>query len=151
MAQNVDSVLSRTAVFSDEQTYRLLRLPSNGITLAAGVVAEASLAFNAMIVDKDEVTLLLPEEVCEEFSRRLRLAAPCAVDYRLITFEAQLEPNLVGFIARISAALADAGIPILVYGSFSRDHIFVPEAHFKAALETINALQAKILATGERS
>ena len=108
MAQTVDDVLRTCEFRSDERDYRLLKLPANGITVAAGILAEASLPFSAMLADQDEVTMLVPDEVWQEFQRRLQLATLSDVPYRLITIDAVLEPDLVGLIARISRALAEA-------------------------------------------
>ena len=144
MTQAADQILGNVELYSDGMAYRILQLPANAITLAAGIVAEASLPFSALIADKDEVTLMLPDEACHEFSKRLRPAQFSERAYRLITFDSELEPTLVGFIARISAALADAGIPILTFAAYSRDHIFVPAEEFERATDTLRALQKRM-------
>ncbi len=141
MKKTAETLLRQAALYSDGQEYRLLRLPANGIVLAAGLVAEGALSFSALIVDKDEVSLLLPQAVCDEFSQRLRRAQISAPVYRLISFDIELAPSLVGFIARISAMLAAAEIPILTYAAYSRDHIFVPVEHFERAMQTLKHWQ----------
>ncbi len=141
MSQTVDEVLRNCEFRSDEHSYRLLKLPANGITVAAAIVAEASLPFSSMLADQDEVTMLLPDEVCQEFQRRLKMATLSEVVYRLITVDAILEPDLVGLIARVSRSLAEAGIPVLVFAAYSRDHIFVPVDSFDKALAALKSLQ----------
>lgn len=141
MTQSVEEVLSRTKLYSDGQEYHMLRLPANGITLAAGIIAEAGNPFSALIVDKDEVSLFLQADLHQEFAKRQRQAEVSDQVYRLITFDAPLEPTLVGFIARISAVLADAGIPILTFAAYSRDHILVPAEYFEAGMRALQALQ----------
>ena len=141
MAQTVEQVLAGTDITSDGYDYRLLRLPANAMTLAAGIVAESGIPFCAAIADKDEMSLLLRDDVQQEFSRRLRSAEISQQVYRQITFETPLEPTLVGFIAKISGVLAGASIPILTFAAYSRDHIFVPQEHFDAAMRTLRALQ----------
>ncbi len=141
MSQTVDEVLRTCEFRGDEHNYRLLKLPANGITVAAGIVAEASLPFSAMLADQDEVTMLLPDEVCLEFQRRLKMATVSEAEYRLITVEAVLEPDLVGLIARVSRSLAESGIPVLVFAAYSRDHIFVPVDRFDRALAALRSLQ----------
>lgn len=144
MTQSAEQILGVAELYSDDAEYRILRLPANAITLGAGVVAEANLPFSVLIADKDELTLLLPEAACTAFSRRLRYAQVSEQTYRLITFDAELEPTLVGFIAQVSAALAAAGIPILSFAAFSRDHIFVPAEDFPRALDALRALQERL-------
>ena len=141
MRQTVDEALCGAALYTDGQAYRLLQLPPSAMTLAAGVLAEAALPFSALLADKDEVTLLLPDAACQEFARRLQHAEIGEQVYRLITFDIALESTLVGFMARVSGALAGAGIPILTYAAFSRDHIVVRAQDFDASMRALEALQ----------
>ena len=142
MTQTLEQALASTGISSDGHDYRLLRLPAGAIILAAGIMAESAIPFCAAIADKDEMSLLLRADVVEEFAKRLRSAEISELVYRQITFEAQLQPTLVGFIAKISQALAEADIPILAYAAYSRDHIFVPREQFDAAINALAALQA---------
>ncbi len=128
----------------DGAEYRLLQLPANAIIVAAGIIAEASLPYSAMIADQDEVTLLLPDEVCQEFRNRLKMATYSDVVYRLITIDAVLEPELVGLIARVSRALAEISIPVLVFAAYSRDHFMVPTACYEEALAALKSLQESL-------
>ena len=139
--QTTEQVLSRTEFRTDETEYQLLSLPANGVALAAAIMAETGEPFSALVLDRHEVSLLLRRDVLEQYGPRLRLARLSDQSYRLITFEEVLEPELVGFLARIGAALAAAGIPILAFAAYSRDHIFVPAEHHSRALAALNALQ----------
>ncbi|MYD11338.1 MAG: ACT domain-containing protein [Chloroflexi bacterium] len=142
MTQSLAQVLASTGISSDGRDYRLLRLPANAIILAAGIMAESGIPFCAAIADKDEMSLLLRDDVVQEFAGRLRSAEISEQVYRLITFEAPLDPALVGFMAAVSQALADAEIPILAYAAYSRDHILVPSEQFEAAMRALTSLQA---------
>lgn len=141
MTQTAEDALRDARLYSDGCDYRLLRLPPNAITLAAGLVAEAATPFSALLADKDEVTLLLPDDVCQEFARRLRYATISDTAYRLITFDIELDSALVGFMALVSGALAGDGIPILTYAAFSRDHVVVREHDFDKAMRALSKLQ----------
>ncbi len=144
MSQTVEEALRACEFRSDETNYRLLKLPANGITAAAALIAEASLPFSAMLADQDEVTLLLPDEVCQEFQRRLKMATLSDIVYRLITLDALLAPDLVGFIARVSRALAQCGIPVLVFAAYSRDHVLAPADNYEQALAALRALKESV-------
>ena len=50
-----------------------------------------------------------------------------------IRFEAPMDWDLVGFLAHVAGELAEAGIPIGAVCGFSRDHLFVAEAHLEQA------------------
>lgn len=141
MTQAAKLALREAELYSDGYVYRLLQLPPNALVLAAGVVAEAATPFSALLADKDELTLLLPDDVCQEFARRLRHATSSDAAYRLITFDIELDSALVGFMALVSGALAAAGIPILTYAAFSRDHVVVHADDFDKALRTLKQLQ----------
>lgn len=47
----------------------------------------------------------------------------------------------VGFLARVAAALSDAGIPCNAVAAFHHDHIFVPQARATDAADAILALR----------
>ena len=140
MTKAAKTTLRDATLYSDGDAYILLKLPPDAITLAAGVVAETAQPFTALIADKDEVTLMLPETAFDKRMRRLRRSSTSAEVYRLITFDIELPLTLVGFMAFVSGALAEAGIPILTYASFSRDHVFVRETDFDAAMRTLGEL-----------
>ena len=95
-----------------------------------------------MIVDKDEVTLIIPAEAVEDFAARLLDHRVSDSAYRLISFDLELDPSLTGFMAAIAGALAQAGVPILPLAAFSRDHLLVPADDFEAAWQALKQLQA---------
>jgi len=141
MSQTVQQALSEAKIYSDDLIYRFVQFPANAITVAAGIVAEASLPFTALIIDKDEVTLMLPNEVYEEFEKRFKFATINDIQYRLITFDVVLDPTLIGFMAHITHALADVDISVMPFAAYSRDHIFVAESDFDTAVTTLKSLQ----------
>lgn len=136
--------LAASPLAVDEQEYTLIHLPAAAITAAAGVLAEIGEPFSTLIADKDEVTLVLPDDAWREFQARLpdhRATGP----FRLITFDAPLPPDLVGFLALISHALAGAGVTILALSAFERDHLLVPADQLERAVTTLRAAQARAL------
>ena len=145
MSQSVDDVLRCASLYNDGRIYRILKLPPNAITLAAGVVAEIGLPYCALIVDKDEVSLMIPDEAQKAYSARLHDAIASEREYRLITLDAVLDPELVGLIARIAKTLADAGVPILTFAAYSRDHLFVSSDDFDLAMRTLQNLQEECM------
>lgn len=60
--------------------------------------------------------------------------------YRIITFEAILPFSLVGFLSKISTALAKKGVSILAISSFSTDHILVKEENLEKAREALEKI-----------
>lgn len=60
--------------------------------------------------------------------------------FRLVTIDRILTWDVVGFMARITQCLAEAGISVGVLSSFSRDHLLIKDADLDLALSTLNGL-----------
>lgn len=139
--QTVSDALRAATLFSDGHDYKLIRLPPQAITVAAGVLAEISEPFSALIVDKDEVTLVICVDDFEQYAKRLSENVVSVETYRLITFDVELEPTLIGFMARISHALADSGVTIMPFAAYSRDHLLIPATSFDEAMRVLENLR----------
>ncbi len=134
--------LARAKLYTDEARYLPFSLPVGALTAAAGILAESRTPFSAVLFDKDEVTLILPEDEWDAFAHRLpdhRAGPP----YRLITFDLPLDFELTGFMALVGRVLADADVPLLAFSAYSRDHVLVPEARFEAAWTALTAEQKR--------
>lgn len=141
MSQTVEAVLQQAQFYSDEHLYCFVKLPTNAITVAAGIIAEVGEPFTALLVDKDEVSLVIAEEDYTAYQTRLVDHELSVVRYRLITLDVTLEPTLVGLMARISGALAAANISVLPFAAYSRDHLLVSEVDHERALVTLGDLK----------
>ena len=95
-------------------------------------------------VDADEVTLVVSAELVEEFESRLRDHVISDTAYRLITLDVVLEHDMIGFMARVSTALAEAGISVMPFAAYSRDHVLVPADQFETALTALQRLQSNL-------
>jgi hypothetical protein len=135
--------LAQASLYTDEFDYTLIHLPPTAITPAAVVFAEISDPFGALIADKDEVTLLLAEDDWNAYRHRLPDHATTG-PYRLITFDLELDPDLIGFMALVTRILAEAGVSILAFSTYARDHIFVQASDFQAAWDVLEAAQAEL-------
>jgi len=89
----------------------------------------------AVIRDRKETTCLVEEPV---IAGRSLLAADTG--WKIITFDMVLPFGLVGFLARISSALAGAGISICAISAYSTDHVLVKSADLEKALGTLEKL-----------
>ncbi|MCA9913866.1 MAG: ACT domain-containing protein [Anaerolineae bacterium] len=140
-AKTVAEALQQAELYSDDYLYCFIKLPANAVVVAASIVAETNNPFTALLVDKDEVTLMLEEEDYGEYQRRLLDAEVSEIRYRLITFDIELAPTMVGFMATISAALAEAGISLMPFAAYSRDHIFVNQRDYEKTIAILNTLK----------
>jgi hypothetical protein len=67
-------------------------------------------------------------------------AARVEHDLAWIRFTTPMSWDVVGFLARVSGALAEAGVPIGAVCGFSRDHVFVARKHLAVAREVLERL-----------
>lgn len=111
MPQTVQQAISAARIILDDDSYRLIYLPPRGITAAAGVIAEVSEPFCALIVDQQEITLVLEQEAYEEYRHRLLDHRAESAIYRLITFDVTLEPTLTGFMLPLPLRWQNAASP----------------------------------------
>lgn len=89
----------------------------------------------AVIVDKNETTVVIQEESVKSGD-----ALETERGWKIITFDVVLPFGLVGFMARISSALADAEVGIFVISAFSTDHILVKEEDLDKAVRVLTEL-----------
>jgi len=93
--------------------------------------------FSAVIREPDTVSVIAEESVWKSQERRARAVHG---PLRLVTLEAELSPELAGYIAPAAARLAEAGIPIVPVCGATRDHLLVRDgdvARAAAILEDI--------------
>ncbi len=144
MIANAQHLLAQCKLYSDPHDYAVISLPARAIMAAAGVIAEFGDAFSAVIVDKDEVTVILLADAWSGFAARLPDHRVAQDTYRLITFDIELDMSVVGFMALVSSALADAGISILPLASFTRDHLLVNADQVESALSILRRMQTSL-------
>lgn len=126
-----------TRLYTDGILYAIVHLPHADLAAALAALNERADPFTALLVDKDEITWILPSDRARNISLD---GAQISPGWRLITFDVVLEHDLVGFMAAVSAELAGAGISIFALSAFERDHILVRQTEFLAAWSTLSAL-----------
>ena len=72
-----------------------------------------------------------------------RLGWPAVFAARRIILTVHSDLEAVGFLARVSAVLAESGIPCNVAAGIAHDHLFVPEALAGTALARLESLAAR--------
>jgi hypothetical protein len=71
-----------------------------------------------------------------------RAGVPYQFESALITLTVHSSLDAVGFLAAVSAVLAEAGIPCNAVSAFHHDHLFVPRDMAQRALELLMAMAA---------
>lgn len=66
--------------------------------------------------------------------------ATSETDLVWIRFRAPMSWEVVGFLARVTSALAEAGVPLGAVCGYSRDHLFIHERYLEATTSILDAL-----------
>lgn len=92
--------------------------------------------FISLTRDKEEITLIISEAVWRELAPRF----PDAIAQegrRMIRFDTVMDFSVVGFIAEVSRALAEADISILSISTYRTDAVLVHESRFDDAVNAV--------------
>lgn len=87
--------------------------------------------------DKWEVTLLLDEIDYGTIRYAIR-DAKTAGNYRLLTFDIELDFTIVGFLAAVARILAENEISIIALSAFSRDHLLIKQEDLAKTLRVLS-------------
>ena len=86
--------------------------------------------------ERYETTLLLDEIDFETLRYKIR-DAKTERNFRLLTFDIELDFNVVGFLAEVARILAEADISIVALSAFSRDHLLIKHENLAKALKVL--------------
>ena len=86
--------------------------------------------------DKFETTLLLDETDFQTIRHAVR-DAKIERNFRLLTFDVELDFAVVGFLAEIARILAEADISIVALSAFSRDHLLIKQEDLAQTLKAL--------------
>ena len=134
-AQNLDEALACMRFRVEEARYALIGFPE-----PPGAGELAALGEGGQLVrEGGETTLLVPERALPGLLEA-HPEAEVEKDLAWIRFEAPMGWEVVGFLARVTSALAAAGIPIGAVCGYSRDHLFLNAARLPVALGVLREL-----------
>jgi hypothetical protein len=93
--------------------------------------------------DAFEVTMVLDETDFGTMRHALR-DAKVERGYRLLTFDAVLAPDLVGFLSEVTRILAAVSVPVVAISAFSRDHLLIRQNDLASALKALGPHVAEL-------
>jgi hypothetical protein len=142
---DVAELLSRTRVEVAPATYFLIGLRHEEWTrlLENPELSPRGDAPFMLLRDEREVTLLLDETDWRAMRHAAR-DARIEGGFRLVTLDLQLEWTVVGYLARVTELLSQAGISVGALSSFSRDHLLIKQDDLAAALRTLGPHVAEL-------
>lgn len=89
----------------------------------------------ANIIDKNETTVIIDQSKFNE-----KDAIEIEKDWKILTFDMVLPFGLVGFMAKVSQALADEKISIFAISAYSTDHVLVKEKDLNKTIKKLENL-----------
>ena len=137
MNERVRALWARTRLHIWLERSVLASLPVDRLPAATALLARAGDAFAALIRERDEVSLTLPESLRADLER---LATRVAGPYRVITFDLALELDVVGYLVPALERLAAAGVSIAPQCGYRTDHLLVFDHDLDAAVRTLEGL-----------
>jgi hypothetical protein len=96
-----------------------------------------------LLRDEHEVTLLLDETDWRTMHHAVR-DARVEAGFRLLTFDVVLDWKIVGFLARVTGILADAGVSCGALSAYSRDHLLIKQDDLPKALRVLGEHVAEL-------
>lgn len=100
-------------------------------------LADLATPFQFVTREADGLTLVLAEDDVAELGDLVTDAEYEPESYRVVTFTPTLPWNLVGFMARVAAVLAEEGVPLGAISAYDRDHVFVRDALAARAVKAL--------------
>ena len=142
---NALELLKSAKVEVAPETFFLVSLPHNDwLKLLENPELSPRMSAPFMIFrDKWEVTLLLDEIDFGTVRYQIR-DAKTAGNYRLLTFDVELDFSVVGFLAEIARILAEAEISIVALSAFSRDHVLIKQGDLAKVLKVLGGYVAQL-------
>lgn len=122
-------------LYTPETRYAVASIPLAQYREVLDVAREAE-GFVSVTRDKEEVTFIVAQSLWQQIEPRFP-QAQAELDRRMIRFDTVLDFSVVGFIAEISRALAEAGISILSISTYRTDAVLVHASQFEAAVGAV--------------
>ena len=136
--ENIMKLLAETKILVHPEAFTLVSIDRREEVEARRLLRDLE-AFSSVTFDAAEVSLVVKaddwEGLRDSFSR-FEEEGP----YRLITFDIVLDLSVVGFLAVVSARLAEAGVSIYALSTFLRDHILVKAEDCETAERVLKQL-----------
>lgn len=100
------------------------------------ILKKLNFDFFSFIQEEYQLTLILSKDEWEKIKNKIKNYR-IQKDYKLITFDVYLTPDVIGFIATIAEILAKNNISILIVSSFSKDHVLVKKSDLSNTLKVL--------------
>jgi hypothetical protein len=131
------AVWAKTRLLVWPDNYVLASLPKGDVEEAASLAAHSADAFVALVVERDEVSLTIREDLWREAGLH---ATAVAGPFRAITLDIDIDLSVCGYLAPAAVRLGAAGVSIIPQCAYLKDHLLVHERDLATAVGVIEAL-----------
>lgn len=139
MNDRIRELWARTRLRVWPEPCYLASLPVTALAAAGEWLGGCGRGFAALVVERDEVSVTLPESAWLGSPLRGRALGE-AGPLRALTLDLDLDLELVGFLAPAADRLAAAGVSIIPQCAFLKDHLLVREEQLEEAVRAIEDL-----------
>jgi len=146
MDERICSIWARTKLLVWPEKYVIVSLPTASLSQAANIVARSTGTFAALVLERDEVSITLPETV---WSAHAVKANAQDGPYRAVTFDLSLDLDVFGYFAQAAVRLANAKISIVPESAFLKDHVLIHERDLEQTVAILGRLIEDCRATSK--
>lgn len=136
MSPSAEDLLSKTELVVHPGPYAVGAWSKAQVSAVYAGILRGNEALAVVVLDDMEATAMLREKTLIE------LPPPRKVEkgYAVVTLDAVMEWDVVGVLAAVSGALAEAGVSMGAATAFSRDHLLVKADRLDDALAALRSL-----------
>ena len=139
MNATIRSLWARTRILLWPESYILVSLPHESLIDVLSVVSSAAGYFSAVVVERDEVSLTVEDELWKSRAGTI-LHHETDGPYRAITLQLNVDLGVSGYLSPAAERLADAGISIVPQCAFLKDHVLIRATDADRAVEIMENL-----------
>ncbi len=137
MNPKLKSLFANTKLNVLPQDFFIVSIPKGNLNLVKENIKNLDNEFFSVINEKDEITLILSKQNWKKISNDFK-EVKIEKDYKVITFDINLNLNIVGYLAQITKLLAKNNISILAVSTYLKDHILVRNKDLDKSIKALN-------------
>jgi len=148
VSPEVLALWARTRIHVWPETYLLVSLPLAELPAAAALAAGQG-PFGALVVERDEVSVTVREDLWRASPLRASARAESA-PLRALSLDLDIDLSVCGYLAPAAERLAQAGVSIVPQCAFLKDHLLVHQDQLAAAQRVLEDLVRECGGVGSR-
>lgn len=137
MNKELNKSLSKIKFKVLPQNFSIIKVPLKYLNRILDNLKRIRKSIYSVILEKEGLTLIISETNWNKIKTKLN-KSEIKGGYKVITYDASTDLNLVGFLSFVSEILADKNISINVLSAFKRDYFLIKKSKVKLAVKELN-------------